>query len=345
MFSNRRVLLGILVLLVGLLAFNYVSPFRVVTTSQAQETDYDYEEIIEHTFKVQPGQALILDSDLGSVSVHGGSGNEVVLTVIKGANDMSERKAKELFERFDLDFDQSSRGVLIEGDYEGRRRGRHGNRLHVEFEITVPTEFDVDVKTGGGSVTAEELRGEASLRTSGGSITALSIDGPLDVNTSGGSIKVEDIGGQARLHTSGGSITARNVDGWVDCNTSGGSITIDGADGNVKAHTSGGSIRLTEIHGTANAHTSGGSIKADLATAPDGPMELETSGGSVTLYLTANTSVDIDARASGGRVRTDMPVEVEGEIKRDRLRGEINGGGPMIKLRSSGGGIRILEHE
>jgi len=367
MFSDRRMILGALVVLIGLLLFALVSPLspfsrakqaiyeEVEAHAEAHEherhedarstrthnADYEYAEVIEKTFKVRSGQTLRLATDFGKVAVRGNGGNEVVLRVIKGADDMSEREAEALFERFELDFDQNADGVTIEGDYDGERRGRMP--LKVEYEIAVPHEFHVQVKTAGGGITAEDLQGAVDLRTSGGSVTTLAIDGPLSVNTSGGSIKAETIGGPASLHTSGGSITAREINGPADVNTSGGSITIEVAHGPVEARTSGGSIRLNEIHGTADAHTSGGSITADLAVVPNGPMKLDTSGGSVTLRLTEETSIDVDAHASGGTVRTDMPVQVEGELSRSQLRGKINGGGPLVTLRSSGGGVRILK--
>lgn len=346
MSSSRKTILGALVLLGGLLVAGLLSPFNLLQTSNAQvTTDYDYDEVITKTFDVSPGETLWLDTDMGTVRLEGSTRDEVIVTVIKGANNMSESNAEDLFERFELDFDQSSRGVTIEGDYDGQRRWRRGNRLHVEFIIEVPREFDVDIETAGGSISASTLEGEAKLHTAGGSVSADDIDGTLNINTSGGSIQAVRIGGAAKLHTSGGSITASDIDGEVDANTSGGSITIKGSQGDVEAHTSGGSIRMTDIYGTANAHTSGGSITADLLKAPDGPMKLETSGGSITLHLTGDTRVDINARASGGRVRSDLPIAVAGEIRRDRVEGEINGGGPELKLRSSGGGIRIYERD
>jgi hypothetical protein len=52
--------------------------------------------------------------------------------------------------------------------------------------------------------------------------------------------------------------------------------------------------------------------------------------------------VSIDASASSGSVNSDVPVTIQGTIERDSLRGEMNGGGPLLRLRSSGGGVRIL---
>jgi hypothetical protein len=36
-----------------------------------------------------------------------------------------------------------------------------------------------------------------------------------------------------------------------------------------------------------------------------------------------------------------VPVTIQGKIARDSLRGEMNGGGPLLRLRSSGGSVRI----
>lgn len=330
--TQRKVLLGILGLLTALLLVNIFIPLNFASSARhedharhedQQDADHDADEVIERTFDVSPGQTLVLDTDLGKVHVRGGSRDEVVVKVIKGANGMDEDDAREAFERFEVEFEQTSRGVAIKGDYEGRHNGWRGKHIKVEYEITVPTRFNVQVETAGGRIEAEDIEGEVSLDTSGGSVTALNINGPLDIDTSGGSVTAENIGGAARLYTSGGS------------------ITVNGARGDVEAETSGGSIRLSDIYGTVNAETSGGSITADVAVAPDGPMKLETSGGSISLKLTADARVDLDASASGGRVRSDLPVQVEGEISKSHLRGEINGGGPLLRLRSSGGGINI----
>ena len=98
------------------------------------------------------------------------------------------------------------------------------------------------------------------------------------------------------------------------------------------------------IAGSVNANTSGGSIEAEILGQPDDDMVLKTSGGSVTVHLDESVRADIDAKASGGSVSTDFAVTVRGTMKKSELRGEINGGGPMLTLRSSGGSVRIREN-
>lgn len=141
------------------------------------------------------------------------------------------------------------------------------------------------------------------------------------------------------VHTSGGSIDIEDLIGDVDAHTSGGSIEVGSITGNVKLKTSGGSIKTEAIHGELDAHTSGGSIRVTMAQQLTEDAELTTSGGSITAYLVEDIKIDIDASTSGGRVRSEF--DVDGRIKKQSIRGEINGGGPRLELRTSGGSVSI----
>ncbi len=49
------------------------------------------------------------------------------------------------------------------------------------------------------------------------------------------------------------------------------------------------------------------------------------------------------ARTTNGSVRTDFPITVQGTLRKNRLDGEINGGGAALELRTTNGSIRIEE--
>ena len=93
--------------------------------------------------------------------------------------------------------------------------------------------------------------------------------------------------------------------------------------------------------GAVKASTSGGSVTAYLSRQPERDCRLTTSGGSLTIYLDNNIGMDVDARTSGGRIHTDFPVKLSGTISPRSLVAEVNGGGPELYLRSSGGGIHL----
>ena len=70
---------------------------------------------------------------------------------------------------------------------------------------------------------------------------------------------------------------------------------------------------------------------------------LSTSGGSVTAWVEEGTGFQLDARTSGGGVKAEgVTIKIEsGSLGRSKLVGEVNGGGPTLKLRSSGGNINV----
>jgi len=52
-------------------------------------------------------------------------------------------------------------------------------------------------------------------------------------------------------------------------------------------------------------------------------------------------NIDLDAGTSSGSVHCDIPVTVQGKVSGDSLHGKVHGGGPLLRARSSGGGITI----
>lgn len=286
------------------------------------------EKEIRKSFDVQAGGRLALDTDRGSIEVltHDAPRVDVHVTLEARTGDRSD--AKEMFEQFDISFHPAGADLRIEAD--DRNRGGRGwfgifnsNDLRVRWTITVPSHYSLDLRTAGGSISVRDL------------------DGNVEARTSGGSLKFGRVEGRVEARTSGGSITITETGADVDVSTSGGGITIDRARGNVRAHTSGGSIRVEEVYGAIDAVTSGGSITASLSSQPREDCRLSTSGGSVSVRLDPSIAVDLDARSSGGRVSADMPVTVRGTMDKNRLEGTINGGGPALVLRTSGGGISI----
>ncbi len=143
------------------------------------------------------------------------------------------------------------------------------------------------------------------------------------------------------LDTSGGSIEIENLTGKVDAHTSGGSISVEDVEGDVNIKTSGGSLDLDNIIGKINAKTSGGSIKLKLPTNPTEDSKVKTSGGSITAYLAKDVAVNLSAKTSGGRVSSEFAVN--GTTKKRSIVGTINGGGPELVLKTSGGSVRIKE--
>jgi hypothetical protein len=272
---------------------------------------------INKAMKLEPGGRFVLDTFEGSVNVMGSneSGADVAITSNwdKIQNDV------------DFDFEQNP------GDVEVHARHRNpfdffgfifsGMSLH--FDVRVPKNTRVEIRTSGGSIEVFALGGDAELRTSGGSIQASQTTGNLRAFTSGGSIRAQVVHGDASLGTSGGGIEADAIDGALVARTSGGWVHINGVNGHVDARTSGGSI--------VAAFNKGDSQGGDLYT----------SGGSIEARIDPAANLEIDAATSGGGVESDLPLRVSGRFAHDYLHGTLGSGGQVLRMHTSGGSIHI----
>ncbi len=191
----------------------------------------------------------------------------------------------------------------------------------VWVKVRVPEKYSIEVQTGGGSIEIDELGGTAVVKTNGGRIELDGAEGPVELTTSGGSIHADDVRGDLSARTSGGEIKISDVTGRVE------------------AHTSGGTIQIHDIGGPVLARTSGGNISVRFSAAPEG--DLETSGGSIEAEFDAGSRLTLEAETSGGRVRLEDDLEITGTISTNRVKGSINGGGPNLRLKTSGGNVRV----
>ncbi|MBN2413566.1 DUF4097 family beta strand repeat protein [candidate division KSB1 bacterium] len=301
----------------------------------------DIDANLKETFDVNYGGTLFIESDFGTIEVTSWDQKKVQVEVLRSIDAFTQKEADRILKDLEITFDKKGDDVYVFAEYDRGHFRWSNNRIKMRFVVSVPKEYNVNLKTEGGSISVSDLEGKAESKTSGGSLTFGQIKGPVNGNTSGGSIKLDGCIGDANVKTSGGSIRIGQVDGNVDAHTSGGSITIDKARGGVIASTSGGSINVEEVMGTIEAKTSGGSVTARISAQPQSDCRLSTSGGSVNVQMADNIKVNLDAKTSGGRVSTEFPVTVQGELSKTQLQAEINGGGPLLYLRTSGGNINL----
>jgi DUF4097 and DUF4098 domain-containing protein YvlB len=294
------------------------------------------ESPIHKTFNVAPGGTLTLEADVGDVRVSSG-GTGVTIDVKRRA------RSEEAMRDFVVTFDQQGNDVRVRAKSD---RSSHwwfswSNDIDATFVITVPSQYNLNLSTSGGDIKIGDLQGQVRARTSGGDLDLGKINGPVDGRTSGGDMSITSARGRLDLYTSGGDIKIGDIDGPATAKTSGGSIEVHRVGGDLFAHTSGGSISIDEASGAIDASTSGGSIRARFAQQPRGDSRLATSGGGITVSIAGNVAVDVDAHTSGGDVETDLPITILGKQSEGDLAGKINGGGPRLVLRSSGGSIKL----
>jgi len=305
-----------LLLTAGLLAIGPISAFAKI------------ERVVEKTFTVQPGGWLKVETQGGDVRVRTSNDTTVKVVAKEQINAGSEGEADELLKNLTLTIEQSGEGVTATSKYEKTFSGFHWGSwppVQVSFEVTVPTNYNVNLRTSGGDLTVDDLAGKVHARTSGGNVVLGKISGDIEAGTSGGDVKLVEGAATVKLNTSGGNISVERAVGATDLDTSG------------------GDIKIGSVENTLHASTSGGNVSAGIVGALKGDCVLGTSGGRVRVKVDKGAAFELDASTSGGDVEADgLTITIEhGGAGRSRLAGKVNGGGPLLRLRSSGGDIVV----
>jgi len=297
---------------------------------------------VAESFKVKKGGNLVVDvENVGAdVDVKVWSKLEVDVQA-HGIRDYD-------LEDLEIKLDGNTVYVLMDSGYERRHR-------NVRFSISVPSEFNLDIGTSGGSIEVtgsikgtvvgntaggdielDDVDGAVELRSAGGNVTAGNISGDAQLRTAGGDIVVGDVTGELTAQTAGGDIDAGKVEKDLVAQTAGGDISCDNVGGEAVAETAGGDIELGIVKGEFKAETAGGDIEVMGAT---GEAYAKTAGGDIKLsgikgFVKATTAggdiyVDLDPtnasnssmETKGGDIEIYLPANAKATIEaRIRLR-------------------------
>ena len=268
-------------------------------------------EWLEESLPVQPGGTLFVRTARGTVDVRSHDGDEVRV-------EAEARGRRAALVRFMLD--RSGNDVRFEVRVEGWLTGLFGS-LDVRARLWVPRHYSLVLRSSGGDVRIDGITGELTLKSSGGDASVTRTVGPVDLACSGGNLEIMHVDGDVRVKTSGGNIVLRDIFGDVAARSSGGELEIDGVDGAVDLRSNGGSTSVVFLGD------------------PEG--EIKGSGGSIEVLVREDARCELDAKSNGGGIDVDFELDRVYERARNEVSGALGSGGPKLKLRSSGGGIRI----
>lgn len=250
----------------------------------------------------------------------------------------------------------------------------------IDAAVEVETSFgDVDVrdiqadgavvrlKSSFGDLAAENVLGiDISLETSNGEIAMDRVEatGELRVtnrfgdirleDASGGSLKVENQNG--KINVTGGmfssSIDISNSFGGIEVSdveavgytlhTQNGEVVLEGGRGMLTLETSFGGITVRDAQDAhLNLKSRNGSVSFNGSLDSTSSHSVETSFGDIRLGLPPDAALDLNLKTSFGKIKSDLPVTIQGELSETSWQGELNGGGPLLKATTNNGDIVI----
>lgn len=184
-----------------------------------------------------------------------------------------------------------------------------GIHKSVHIELNIPRQADLDLHSGDGKITAENLDGKATLRSG---------DGDIQVTSGKGTFNIE---------TGDGRVECQNIEGDLRAETKDGRVRIDGVFTALDLHTGDGSIDAEAHPGSRMA--SGWSVR--------------TGDGSVDLRLSDGFAADLDVHTGDGHITMDFPVTIESgaSLKQNAIRGKMNGGGQLLEIKTGDGNVTL----
>ena len=209
---------------------------------------------------------------------------------------------------------------------------------------------DFTLSSGGGDVHINNIAGQARVTLGGGKVYIGTTKGSI-ITTGAGGIEVRKCDGDLRASTDGGNLSFGDVSGAVRADTGGGSVRLASASGRVQVSTGGGSVELYRLGQGAQVETGAGPITVEFVSGRGvfTDSSLHTAAGDVSVCLPANMPVTVHASSdmtNGKGILSDFPLKINtsgGDYgpKAMSAEGALNGGGPMLRIRTTMGQINF----
>jgi hypothetical protein len=253
------------------------------------------------TYTVSTRANVHVDTDDGSVNVVTGDTKSVEFRV--------EYQGYELHKSLEIESNQHGDEVELTARIP---RGWHfsiGNNRRLHIEVRMPKDADLQVRTGDGSVKAENVTGNIDLHSGDGALTVSALKGAI------------------RLHTGDGSIDASDLDGKCDATSGDGRIRLAGRFDVLTARSGDGSVGVEARHGSKL----------------DSSWSVTSGDGSIDVAVPADLPANIEASSGDGRITSDIPITMEGVMSKSRIRGKMNGGGSTLTIHTGDGSIHLKQ--
>lgn len=196
----------------------------------------------------------------------------------------------------------------------------------VEVVVELPAGSDVHADTAQGDYVVEGVVGSCRLKTPSGDIRVEQA-GSVELKTSGGRVLVDHVRGQAEVRGNR-EIRIRRVDGGAVLKNIGGDSWVGEVTGELRVSSANGDITVDVARAGVDARTAIGDVR--VGEAGGGDVDLYTATGEVEVTVPAGTAVHLDARTTAGRV-FDYLKPASQSARTVKLRARSHGGDIIIR--------------
>jgi len=279
------------------------------------------EVMIDERFDVREGQTLAIDVTHADVEIITGDVSEAHVLVTLGSKNMS--RAQEIFEEMNFVVEMVGDEVRVESNARKNNwsSGWNGG-FDIDVRVTIPERFNARLKTTHGDVELDDIEGFVELNTTHGDVSAATIRGSeISLRSTHGDIEAESLMSDA-----------------ISVNTTHADIEIEEVTSKFfSATTSHSDVVIERLSGESDITTSHGDIEITLTN--NFSADLKTSHGDVLVYAPSGMKADLDLK--GAQVKVASAFSLDGDVKKDRVVGRVNGGGSKIQARTTHGSVHV----
>jgi len=258
---------------------------------------------VEKHFAVQSKPKITVRSSNGRIQVKAWTKNEVMVA-------WTNRSGKSA-----VDTEEAGNRVEITTQEAGGKISAED--LKTDFEITVPVESELHVRTDSGNVTVESVHGDMTFDTVGANLQL------TDVN---------------------GYVMAKTIDGSLVCTRCSGKLEANSISGNMQM--------IDPSLDSLRVQTSSGNILFDGSFLSRGIYIMKNFSGTIEVHFASSDSFDVRATSLKGDVinqasfKPDTHGSPHAESKFGHsLFGTMNDGHAKVELTSFSGTIKILKRD
>ncbi|HYR78463.1 MAG TPA: hypothetical protein VEO55_00570, partial [Candidatus Dormibacteraeota bacterium] len=214
----------------------------------------------------------------------------------------------------------------------------------VRGSLTVDSAHNVTFSHVAGHFECRAIEGEVAIEKISGAARLNSLRGPFIARIVGGHLEVQDAA-DVEAGVVGGKVRASNLSGAARIGKVGGKLALDGIAGDVAVGFVGGNARVAKVGGALSLEEVGGAVDMSGPYPADKSWTVR-SRGRVNVEVDGATSLELDASAGWGRVRT-YGVEAAGLkwLGKHHVRGPLGpepASGARMKLAIETGGADVI---
>jgi DUF4097 and DUF4098 domain-containing protein YvlB len=209
-----------------LLAFVLATP-AAAQRHRDRDRDRDWDrgpretETVDRTLTLSAGGAIRLKTFSGRVNITGAAGNQVVIKAVR-------RATRQRLDDIKLEITQSGNTIEIDANHQVVER-RNENVVETDFDIQVPSQVGLDIRTFSAPVTLQNVSGNLVIEGFSSEIRLSDVAGPMRLKTFSGGVSVQarswNDGDDLAVNTFSGDVTLRLPD------SARGAVTFDSFSG------------------------------------------------------------------------------------------------------------------